>query len=249
MKISRPACLVAATAMALAEGLVACHIYVDEPPEVAAAPPPPRPPPPRRAPPPQPAPRPVPPPSSYPQAPQPVKVVAVRQSPPATQTAEPSPGPATAPAPGPALTAAPAPESPPALACLDTGAVIVGDCSALKAPAGCAPAAAPAQRCSAFKAYFDPKVAVVAVSCVAALGAQACDLARTSACTKAALVQACADPSVSQLCQIATTPCKTTASECGELLSGLNEEGQQRVAQCVAQGCGGGLMACIDGLK
>jgi hypothetical protein len=119
----------------------------------------------------------------------------------------------------------------------------------VKGPPACPAAASPSARCNVFKANFDPKVAVVAVSCVAALGAQMCDPAKTSACTKAALIQACPDPSVSQLCQIASAPCKTTASDCAGLLSGLNEEGQQRVAQCVAQGCGAGLMGCIDGLK
>ncbi|MGH7271904.1 MAG: hypothetical protein ACREJ3_15855, partial [Polyangiaceae bacterium] len=62
------------------------------------------------------------------------------------------------------------------------------------------------------------------------------------------LGQACADQAVAQICQIAATPCKTSAGDCAVMLSGLNSQGQQMVAECVAQGCTLGLFACIDAL-
>ena len=78
---------------------------------------------------------------------------------------------------------------------------------------------------------------------------QVCDLSQITACSKGALAQACTDPSVTQVCQIAVTNCKASASECTVLLSGLNDDGQEKVAQCVAKGCPGGLFACVDALK
>jgi hypothetical protein len=53
---------------------------------------------------------------------------------------------------------------------------------------------------------------------------------------------------VGQLCQIAAGPCKTTATDCTAVISGLDDQGQQAIAQCVAQGCAAGLSACVDGL-
>lgn len=139
---------------------------------------------------------------------------------------------------------------PPAPACLDTGAATAGDCAALQGPSGCAPAPTPLQKCTAYKAYFQPKVAAAAVSCMTGLsGTQECDATQTSACGKTALARACPDPSVAQLCQIAASPCKTTATDCAATISGLNDQGKQMVAQCVATGCAAGLSACIDGLS
>jgi len=78
---------------------------------------------------------------------------------------------------------------------------------------------------------------------------QVCDSSQIVACSKGALVQACTDPSVAQVCQIAATKCKASAADCSVLLSGLNDDGQEKVAQCVAQGCPGGLFGCVDALK
>jgi len=105
------------------------------------------------------------------------------------------------------------------------------------------------KKCGAYKAYFDPKVAAIAVACVTSLSSsQVCDPAQPLLCAKSALAQACADPSVVQLCRIAATSCKITPGECSALLSGLSEGGQEAIAQCVAQGCPEGLGGCIDGL-
>jgi hypothetical protein len=149
---------------------------------------------------------------------------------------------ASTPAP-PATTSAPA-------ACLDTGTASVGDCGAIKPPDGsCAHSSAARQKCDAYKTYFDAKIAAIAVSCVTPLSSrQVCDASQPLLCAKTALAQACADPSVVQLCQIAATSCKITPGECSALLSGLNDGGQQAIAQCVAQGCPTGLGGCIDGL-
>ncbi len=137
----------------------------------------------------------------------------------------------------------------PAAACFDTGAATAGDCATLPAPSGCTPVPTPAQKCNAYKAYFQPKVAAAAVLCMGGLsGTQACDSTQTSNCGKSALALACPDPSVAQLCQIAATPCKTSATDCAASISGLNDQGKQMVAQCVATGCTAGLAACIDGL-
>jgi hypothetical protein len=148
-------------------------------------------------------------------------------------------------------TPTPAPGPAPAAACLDQGAATAGDCTAIKAPIGSCPAfTALQQKCAAYKNNFDPKVGAAAVSCLSGLNAtQLCDATQPLACARAALAQACGDPSVAQLCQIAATPCKSTAADCTTLLSGLNSQGQQAVAQCVAQGCGSGLAGCVDGLK
>ena len=143
-----------------------------------------------------------------------------------------------------------APEAPVGPAtCLDTSATTVGDCAAVPSPAACAAAPTTQQKCNAYKANFIPKVAAATVSCMAALNAaQLCDATSISTCARTALAQACPAPAVAQLCIIAATPCKTTAADCTAVLSGLSDQGQQAVAQCVAQGCGAGLSACIDGL-
>ena len=120
----------------------------------------------------------------------------------------------------------------------------------MKAAVGCKPAMTPVAKCNTFKTYFDPKIAEAAVTCMVSLsGAQVCDPAQVTACSKTALSLACTDPSVAQLCQIAAGPCKTSASDCAAMVSGLNDQGQQMVAQCVAQGCTAGLFACVDALK
>jgi hypothetical protein len=139
--------------------------------------------------------------------------------------------------------------APPAATCLDTGAASVGDCGAMQASTACPAAPTPLQKCNAYKTYFAPKIAAAAVSCLTALtSAQVCDATQVSACGRAALAQACPAPAVSQLCQIAAGPCKTSAGDCTSTLSGLDDQGQQAVAHCVAQGCSAGLSACIDGL-
>jgi hypothetical protein len=120
----------------------------------------------------------------------------------------------------------------------------------MKAPdRSCAPFPEAAQRCTTYKANFDPKVAAAAVECMAQLSSKdVCNLAAARACARDALTRACPDSAVGQLCQIAAGPCKTSVADCKGLLSGLNEGGQEGVAQCVAKGCPGGLDACVDGL-
>jgi len=163
----------------------------------------------------------------------------------ATTASTPSTPSPTAPAP-----IAPAPAAPAPAACLDNGAAPAGDCSAIKpADATCGRVSTAPQKCNAYKTYFDAKIAALAVACVTSLSSrQLCDPSQQLICAKTALAQACADPSVVQLCQIAATSCKITPGECSALLSGLNEDGQQAIAQCVAQGCPAGLGGCIDGL-
>jgi hypothetical protein len=202
--------------------LAACHVYVDEP----AKPPPP------------------PPPAAHPVAPgeppapgEPKKVVQLHLH-----------GGAVTPGAAPVAPAVPATPAGPA-SCLDTSAVAVGDCGAVQSPAACASAPTPQQKCNAYKANFVPKVAAATVACIASLNStQVCDTTSISTCARTALAQACPAPAVAQLCAIAATPCKTTAADCTSVLSGLSDQGQQAVAQCVAQGCGAGLSACIDGL-
>jgi hypothetical protein len=115
--------------------------------------------------------------------------------------------------------------------------------------ASCANGLGLQQKCDAVKTYFDPKVAAAVLSCMSELSAkQACNLANYARCTKAALERSCADPAVGQLCQIAAQPCKVSAKACIAMVSGLNDVGQQSVAQCVAQGCPNGLYGCIEAL-
>jgi hypothetical protein len=92
-------------------------------------------------------------------------------------------------------------------------------------------------------------VAAAAVSCLASLSSkQVCDATQTYGCGKAALAQACADPEVTQLCGIAATSCKSSPADCTALLSGLNDQGKEQVAACVAKGCQAGLYSCVEGL-
>ena len=180
---------------------------------------------------------------AYQPAPRPPQPQVVRPAPPAP------PQPARASARW--AVASPTPTSPPLpTTCLDTGAEPVGDCNAINLPdANCDQSSSARQKCGVFKTYFDAKVAAIAVSCVTALSPrQLCDPSQPLLCAKTALAQACADPSVVQVCKIAATSCKTTRGECSALLSGLNDEGQLAVAQCVADGCPEGLGGCIDGL-
>jgi hypothetical protein len=108
-----------------------------------------------------------------------------------------------------------------------------------------------AQRCAAYTANFDPKVGAAAVTCMNGLtGAAACDSTQAYGCGKTALTQACPDPNtVTQLCQIASGPCKVAAADCTTMISGLNPAGQDAVAQCIAKGCSAGLYSCIEGLS
>jgi len=126
----------------------------------------------------------------------------------------------------------------------------VPDCGTLKAPdTSCSPFPFPQQKCAAYKTYFDPKIAAQAISCMATLSSkQVCDATQTYGCGKAALAQACPDPEVSQLCAVAAGSCKSTTADCTSLLSGLNDQGKQLVAQCIAQGCQAGLYSCVEGL-
>jgi hypothetical protein len=113
----------------------------------------------------------------------------------------------------------------------------------------CAPSKTAQMKCAAYKTYFTPRVGAAAVACMIALSSkQACDALQTDNCGKSALVQACPDASVAQLCAVAASSCKSAAAECTSMLSGLNDQGKQLVAQCVAQGCTAGLYGCIQGL-
>jgi hypothetical protein len=134
--------------------------------------------------------------------------------------------------------------------CLDTGPAPALDCGQMASPdPSCAPFPQARARCASYKANFDPKVAAAAVYCMTLLSSRdVCNLSQATACAKSALAEACTDPSVARLCQIAKGPCATTAADCSAMLSGLNESGQEGVAQCVARGCPGGLAACIDAL-
>lgn len=254
MKISRS--LFLAMTGAIATG--ACHMYVDEP----NAPPPP---PPRAV--------------AYSYGPppgyhavraadgrvyyvrrvvrRPARPVGVATSDPGYRPAPPSlgftspPGPSTesgasvAPAPQPE----PEPAPPATEGCLDTEAMTVPDCSEVKVDPGCGIRSFVMQRCNTYRTYLDPKVATVAISCMAGLSPkQLCDATNTYGCGKQALSEACADPELSQMCQIAATSCRTTAADCTALLSGLSEPGKQKVAECVAHGCQAGLYSCVEGL-
>jgi hypothetical protein len=210
-----------------------CHIYVDEPgPRTANAPPPP-PSPNQATPPTPPAPAPPPPQPGAPAQPQQrvTNVIPVHLG---HSGGTPASGGTT----------------PPAGACLDANATAVPDCGTMKAPdSTCTPFPFPQQKCTAYKTYFVPKVAAQAISCMTSLSSkQVCDATQTYGCGKAALAQACPDPAVGQLCTIAAGACKSTPADCASLISGLNDQGKQQVAQCIAQGCQAGLYSCVEGL-
>jgi hypothetical protein len=139
---------------------------------------------------------------------------------------------------------------PPSPSCFDNAAATIPDCASMQpADSSCAPFPFVQQKCAGYKAYLNPKVAAAAVSCMTALTSkQVCDATYAYNCGKSALAQACPDPTVAQLCQIAAAPCRTSASDCASMLSGLNDQGKQTIAQCVAQGCQYGLYSCIEGL-
>jgi hypothetical protein len=145
----------------------------------------------------------------------------------------------------------PGPQPPTPQSCLDNGQATVGDCGQMQAPdSSCAPFPFPQSRCNVYKQFFDAKTAAAAVKCEIGLSAkQVCDGMQSYNCGKAALLQACPDPQVTQFCQGAVTPCQTTASDCAAMVSGLNDQGQQQVAMCVAKGCQGGLYSCVEGLS
>jgi hypothetical protein len=127
--------------------------------------------------------------------------------------------------------------------CIDTGAGAVPDCGQVRSAPGCAYAQ---QKCAAYRSYFDPKVAADALSCLGAVGV--CDNNATNSCGRDALAKACIDTDLGQLCQIAANKCKMSAVDCESLLSGLNDTGKEKIAGCIAQGCGAGLEGCVDAL-
>jgi hypothetical protein len=129
------------------------------------------------------------------------------------------------------------------LACIDTGAAAVPDCGQVRSAAGCPYAQ---QKCAAYRSYFDPKVAADALSCLGTV--TACDNRATNSCGRDALAKACIDSQLGELCQIASNKCKMSTVDCESLLSGINDTGKEKIAGCIAQGCGGGLEACVDAL-
>ncbi|HTQ46377.1 MAG TPA: hypothetical protein VMI75_26655, partial [Polyangiaceae bacterium] len=124
--------------------------------------------------------------------------------------------------------------APAAAACLDAASTVVGSCASMVAPdASCAATSTSHQRCAAYQANFNPKVAAAATLCMTGLtGTQQCDASLADGCARSALGQSCADSSVAQLCGVATSVCKASAGDCSTLLSGLNAQGKQGVAQC-----------------
>ena len=134
--------------------------------------------------------------------------------------------------------------------CLDELAAPPPDCSLLRAPdPSCEPFPLPYQKCESYKAYFDPKIAAVAVACLAGLSSrQLCDPGQIDACGTNALSEACEDRTVGQLCAVAATSCGTSSTECASILSGLNDQAKQLVAKCIANGCQAGLYPCTQGL-
>jgi hypothetical protein len=198
------------------------------------------------------------PPRTYPAPAYPAASYATTTRPPPPQPSPPQPSPPQPAAPRASRvstldeTARQTPRPPsPAPACLDAAAAELPDCETVRrAPARCSLDTTPRQRCSGYRTYFDPKVAASAISCLSSLSSRdLCDPTRASDCAKIALAEACVDPSVDQLCQIAEAPCKTTSSACAATLSGLNDQGQQLVAECVAHGCSGGIDGCVDALS
>lgn len=235
--------LLSAVLVASATLGTACHVYVEEPRRRVVYTYTPPPPPPRRVAPTRPA-YVAPPPSKE------LHLHAVSTQPGTSAAASRIVG---TPSAGAASTAGATATSTTAAAnCLDAAAAAVGDCGAMKAAdPTCAPAGpVAAQMCKTFKTYFDPLVAAVAVSCMTSLTPkEVCDPSRVEGCARGALAQACPDATVSQLCEVAAGPCKTSPSDCSGLLAGLNDQGKEGVARCVAKGCGAGLFACVEGLS
>jgi hypothetical protein len=125
----------------------------------------------------------------------------------------------------------------------------VPDCSGLKIEPTCGIRSFVIQKCNAYRDDFDPSVATVAVDCLEHMsGKQLCDAENVYNCGKQALSEACADSELTQLCSIAATSCRTSATDCTALLSGLNDGAKQQVARCIATGCHAGLYSCVEGL-
>jgi hypothetical protein len=175
------------------------------------------------------------------------------QAAPSSQVGPSNEGPSTA-----VAVAAPAPDAvtpptPPSFAdregCLDTSAMSVPECSNLKVEPGCAIRSFVLEKCNTYRDTLDPSVATVAVDCMERMSSkQLCDATNTYNCGTQALSEACPDTDLAQLCSIAATSCKTTASDCTALLSGLNDGAKQQVARCIATGCHAGLYSCVEGL-
>jgi hypothetical protein len=165
------------------------------------------------------------------------------------------PGPSTE-STGPASPAAshpfapPTPPSPASEGCLDTEAVQVPDCSSVHVSASCPIRSFVVQRCEAYRANMDAKVATAAVTCMASMSnEQLCNGVGAYDCGKQALSEACADDGLAQMCDIAAKSCKTTTNDCAALLSGLNDSAKQEVARCIGRGCQAGLYSCVEGLS
>jgi len=139
-----------------------------------------------------------------------------------------------------------APPTPPAGQCLDNSAATAGDCTKLTGPSaeGCVAAQG---KCGAYNAYFRPKVAAQAYSCMQS-AQNLCTSTAANDCGKSALQQACPDPNVATICQAYAGLCKTDANTCSSIVSGLNDQGRQKLAQCVTAGCSAGLYSCVEGL-
>ena len=143
----------------------------------------------------------------------------------------------------------PTPPSAEGAGCLDASAMSVPECSNLKVESGCAIRSFVLEKCNTYRDTLDPSVATVAVDCMERMSSkQLCDAANTYNCGKQALSEACPDTELAQLCSIAATSCKTTASDCTALLSGLNDGAKQQVARCISTGCHAGLYSCVEGL-
>jgi hypothetical protein len=126
----------------------------------------------------------------------------------------------------------------------------VPDCSGLRLDASCSNRSFVVHRCETYRSYMDAKIATTAIACMESMSSrQLCGGTAPYDCGKQALSEACPDTGLAQMCAIAASSCKTTASDCTALLSGLNDTGKQEVARCIGRGCKAGLYSCVEGLS
>jgi len=162
---------------------------------------------------------------------------------------------------GPTTPPPPPPPPVPAGPVCDDSVGTPGDCPPPGYPTiegGCGSFAA--TRCAEYKQGLKPRVAQLAVECLAKLTPhERCDHSRVTLCGHLALMNACPDPDpagdagpspVATACQgirdaCGASPVSPSSVECRQLLSGMSEAGRDRTKACMKGHCfDRGLVGC-----
>ncbi len=126
-----------------------------------------------------------------------------------------------------------------------------GACNDMTPPAsvavcrGCGQSGFGASKCATYKQLFKPRIAKVALDCLAGLGGR-CDSCAVYACGDRAMKGSCPDPSADVECRALAKLCPAMPIDiCGRYMSALLPAGRAKLKACMSR-CS--LYSCAEGL-